>query len=105
MRCRDSAGMGPVGTWHLIDTIYATSASLARAAETSPHAIATRKAAFLACVHAVLIRSCFTMLTTHTSSHPAPPAAQPPAAHLPDPQPDPSPATSRAASPTHADSA
>ena len=51
-------GMGPAPIWHYIDTIYATSAALARQSQACHHAVAARKAAFLACLQAALVRSC-----------------------------------------------
>ena len=76
-------GMGPASIWHYVDTIYASSAALARQSELCHHAVAARKAAFLACFQATLVRSCFLMLTQHTSDRsdatpagpPLPPAA------------------------------
>ena len=59
--------MGPTPVWHYIDTIYASSAALARRSRACHHAVAARKAAFLACLHATLVRSCFAMLTHHTA--------------------------------------
>ena len=88
---------GPAPIWHYIDTIYASSAALARQALTSRHAVAVRKAAFLASLQAVLTRSCFAMLTTHTSPHAARPAAAT-GADVP-PPPPPSPPLSRATTP------
>ena len=67
--------IGPPSAWHYIDEIYATSSSLARQHLTSPHLVARRKAGFLALLHAVLIRSCFRMLTVRTSG---PAATAPP---------------------------
>ena len=40
--------MGPSSVWHYIDTIYATSSTLASQSRTSRHIVATRKADFLA---------------------------------------------------------
>ena len=79
-------GIGPTTIWHFIDSIYATSSSLANLNRTSAHAVATRKAHFLASLHAALIRSSHAMLTLHTA---APTTAQP--THTPTP---PSPAPS-----------
>jgi hypothetical protein len=101
-------GMGPKSIWHYVDTIYATSASLARASKAERHVVASRKADFLAALQAILTRSCFHMMTTHTAEHPrrrAAPAAEPtapatPAAHGPA-EPD-TPATP-ATRPAHAD--
>ena len=95
--------MGPASAWYLVDSIYASSAALSRLAETSFHAVAARKAAFLACLHATLIRSYFTMLTTHTTpTTTAPPGPSTPA--QPNPlSPPSSPDTSRAASPSPPD--
>ena len=73
-------GIGPATIWHFIDSIFATSSSLANLNLTSSHAVATRKAHFLAAFHAALIRSSHAMLTLHTQ---APPPAQP--AHTPAP--------------------
>ena len=61
-------GIGPAAVWHFTDSIYATSSSLANLNLTSAHAVATRKAHFLASLQAVLIRSSFAMLTLHTAS-------------------------------------
>ena len=72
-------GIGPPAIWYFIDATYASSAALARLHRTSYHLVARRKAAFLATLHATLIRSNFNMLTTHTTA---------PAARLP-PQPTP----------------
>ena len=47
-------GMGPKSIWHYVDTIYATSASLARASKAERHVVASRKADFLAALQAVL---------------------------------------------------
>ena len=100
--------MGPHAIWYFIDTIYASSSSLARLSRSSHHAVAIRKAAFLACFHASLIRSCYDMLITHTrpvpSSSTDPPTAHPPsptaAPNAPDPDHDPaSPASSRPTTP------
>jgi len=77
-------GMGPHSIWHWIDSIFASSASLARLSESSTHAIARRKAAFLACLQATLTRSCYDMLITHTSPPPTA-AAPPPPSHPPQP--------------------
>jgi len=60
-------GIGPATIWHFIDSIYATSSSLAILNLTSAHAVATRKAHFLASFHASLIRSSYAMLTLHTA--------------------------------------
>ena len=67
-------GIGPAAIWHFIDSIYATSSSLANLNLTSAHAVAIRKAHFLASLQAALIRSSFAMLTLHTA---APTTAQP----------------------------
>ncbi len=40
-------GIGPATIWHFIDSIYATSSSLANLNRTSSHAVAIRKAHFL----------------------------------------------------------
>jgi hypothetical protein len=50
--------MGPTSIWHYIDTIYATSASLARASKAERHVVASRKADFIAALHVILTRSC-----------------------------------------------
>ena len=70
-------GMGTPSIWHYIDTIYAASASLARLSDSTFHAVARRKASFLATLQATLVRSCFAMLTAHTSAPPPDPPAQP----------------------------
>ena len=92
-------GMAPPGIWHYVDTIYATSASLARDARTSRHLVASRKADFLALIQAVLVRSCFTMLTTHTAEHAAASAAPADAPRQPPPPAAGSPTASRATTP------
>ena len=46
-------GMGPASVWHYVDTIYATSATLASQSRTSRHLVASRKADFLATLQAV----------------------------------------------------
>ena len=61
-------GIGPASIWHFIDSIYATSSSLANLNLTSAHAVAIRKAHFLASLQAALIRSSFAMLTLHTTA-------------------------------------
>ena len=80
--------MGPAGVWYLVDSIYASSASLARLNRTSLHSVARRKAAFLATLQATLTRTCYRMLTTHTAHPPtatsAATAPPPPPVH-PDP--------------------
>ena len=93
-------GMGPASLWHYIDTIYSSSASLARLSATSPYVVARRKADFLACFQAILVRTCFAMLQRHTSQpdpadQPAAAAQPPPAA----PNPPSPPASSRATTP------
>ena len=70
-------GMGTPSIWHYIDTIYAASASLARLSNSTFHAVARRKASFLATLQATLIRSCFAMLTAHTSASAPDPPTQP----------------------------
>ena len=68
---------GPTSVWTFIDEIYATSSLLARQNLTSSHLVARRKAHFLAQLQAVLIRSCYRMLTTRTSNPVAPTHAAP----------------------------
>ena len=80
-------GMGPSSIWHYIDTIYASSAALARLSDSTHHAVAVRKADFLACLQATLVRTCFAMLTRHTADRSTNTTA--PAAHLPTPTGDP----------------
>jgi hypothetical protein len=98
-------GIGPASIWYYIDSIYASSAALARLSQTSFHAVSARKAAFLACLQATLVRSCFEMLTTHTSAPPAassaplPSAPDAPAATTASASNLPSPASSRATTP------
>ena len=75
-------GMGPASVWHYIDSTYATSAALAHLRQTSIHAIAARKADFLATLQATLTRANFRMLMEHTGAKraaAAPPPAEPPA--------------------------
>ena len=84
-------GIGPAAVWHFTDSIYATSSSLANLNLTSAHAVATRKAHFLASLQAVLIRSSFAMLTLHTA---APTTAQPTGTPAPPQDAPPSPAPS-----------
>ena len=94
--------MGPPGIWHYVDTIYATSASLAADSRTTRHLVAARKADFLALLQAVLTRSSFAMLTNHTAEHAAAPPAPPAATARPPPPPpanNHSPASSRATTP------
>ena len=67
-------GMGPASVWHYIDTIYSTSTALANQSRTARHAVAQRKAEFLATLQAILIRSCHTMLLQHTAERAAPAA-------------------------------
>ena len=90
--------MGPSSVWHYIDTIYATSSTLASQSRTSRHIVATRKADFLASLQAVLTRTCYAMLHRHTSPTPtsttATAVAPGPLPHNADaPSPDPSPST------------
>ena len=100
-------GMGPASVWYFVDSVYASSAALARRAQSSFHAVSVRKAAFLACAQAPFVRSCYSMLTTHTAG----PAARPPSSTsttpLPtapsDPDAPPSPASSRPTTPEPAD--
>ena len=92
-------GMGPPAIWHYIDTIYATSASLAHGSRTSRHQVAARKADFLALIQAVLTRTCFAMLTAHTAEHASASAAPADAARQPPPPAADSPAASRATTP------
>ena len=88
-------GIGPAAIWHFIDSIYATSSSLANLNLTSAHAVAIRKAHFLASLQAVLIRSSFAMLTLHTAAPTAAPTtAQPTGTPTPPQDAPPSPAPS-----------
>ena len=88
-------GIGPAAIWHFIDSIYATSSSLANLNLTSAHAVAIRKAHFLASLQAVLIRSSFAMLTLHTAAPTAAPStAQPTGTPTPPQNAPPSPAPS-----------
>ena len=84
-------GDGPASIWHFVDSIYATSSSLANLNLTSAHAVATRKAHFLASLQAALTRSSFAMLTLHTA---APTTAQPTRTPAPPRDDPPSPAPS-----------
>ena len=80
--------IGPSDVWHYIDTIYASSAALARLSQTTRHAVATRKADFLATLQATLVRSCFLMLSTHTADRPDTSPPNPPRAPAPAPAAD-----------------
>ena len=81
----------------MIDSIYASSSTLTRLSRHSFHAASRRKAEFLANLQAILVRSRFTMLTTHTSSARAPGPSEADA-DASDPSPS-SPDTSRAPTP------
>ena len=88
--------IGPAPVWYYVDTIYSSSSALYRLSRSTHHTVSRRKAAFLACFQAILTRSCFLMLTRHTtpsttpvprppSSSAAPPAAAPPTDDADDP--------------------